>query len=96
MSEAQVVRIRDEHGAQCVACRTTIPQGSGAWALTEAPEIHLCMACWNRVARGGRTPRQTIYAVLMAYSGEFGGPESEADHEDYRDLQRLGLWPDDH
>ena len=54
----------------------------------------LCASCWSKVERGGRTPRRTIGAILSSYDEDFGGPDDPCDHEDCRDLERLGLWPE--
>jgi hypothetical protein len=41
-------------------------------------------------------PRQTIQAVIIHRNDpDVGGPDDPLDHEDYRDLERLGLWPEE-
>jgi len=77
---------------RCIACGQHLEIGSGAWGV-EGQEERLCLTCWNKVARGGRLPRQTIEAVLSMNDPEFGGPRDPCDHEDYRDLESLNLWP---
>ena len=88
---AQIARLTSP--AECIACRRSIETGSGAWLRPDAPKAPLCTACWNRVARGGRTPAQTIEAILLMNDPDFGGPGDPCDHEDYRDFERLKLWP---
>ncbi|MBN2577645.1 MAG: hypothetical protein JXB10_01460 [Pirellulales bacterium] len=57
--------------------------------------LFLCSTCWNKVARGGRTPEQTIEAVLYYHNDpRVGGPDDPLDHEDYRDVELLGLKDD--
>ena len=54
-----------------------------------------CMSCWDKVARGGREPREVLEAILIFNNDpDVGGPDDPLDHEDYRDLERLGLLSD--
>jgi hypothetical protein len=53
------------------------------------------MSCWDKVARGGREPREVLEAILIFDNDpDVGGPDDPLDHEDYRDLGRLGLLSD--
>ena len=81
----------------CYACDTTVAEDLGtirhklgdAW-------FHLCMTCWGKVARGGREPVQVLEAILIYNNDpDVGGPNDPLDHEDYRDLELLGLWPEE-
>ena len=79
---------------KCAACRG--PVGASDYRAELGGEYSdLCLACWGKVVRGGRTPQQTMEALLM-YAGDdsVGGPDDPLDHEDYRDLELLGLWPE--
>jgi hypothetical protein len=81
----------------CISCAQRI--GPSDYKTHDAtrkhPSLHLCLACWNKVARAGRRPKQTVEAVLY-YLNDPGaqGPDDILDHEDYRDLERLGIWPE--
>lgn len=80
---------------QCYACNADIPDDDTAVrARVGGQTSYLCAACWNKVQRGGRTPKLTIEAILV-YNNDptVGGPDDPLDHEDYRDLELLGLWP---
>ena len=73
----------------CIACR-----GSTGPSDYHFSDQALCLACFEKVVRGGRSPRQTIEAVLFYHNDpNVGGPDDPLDHEDYRDLELLGLWP---
>ena len=79
----------------CMACNAALAAGTDAeGAKVGGKWSFLCPSCWSKVERGGRTPRQTIEAILLSYDPDFGGPDDTSDHEDLRDLERLGLWPD--
>lgn len=80
----------------CLACSAKLQPGDGHRDVDlQGETFRLCAACWAKVERGGRSPRQTVEAVLLSYDPNFdGGPDDPCDHEDYRDLERLGLWPD--
>jgi len=82
---------------KCYACEQAIPDGAEAYGAEVGQEwSYLCPTCWGKVARGGRTPRQTIEAILFFHcDDDVAGPDDPLDHEDYRDLERLGLWPDE-
>jgi hypothetical protein len=75
----------------CVACHSEAP--NGAEINVQGETYRLCPTCWSKVERGGRTPRQVVEAVLLSYDPAFDGPDCPCDHEDYRDLQLLGVWP---
>jgi len=80
----------------CYACNTAVADDPDTirHQLGDA-YFYLCMSCWDKVARGGREPRQVLEAILIFKTDpEVGGPLDPLDHEDYRDLERLGLWPD--
>jgi len=82
----------------CIACNR--PAGPSDYethpATKKYDSLHLCLACWEKVVRGGRTPKQTVEAVLYYLNDpDAQGPDDELGHEDYRDLERLGLWPDE-
>jgi len=75
---------------QCIACQ----QPTGA-SDHHYDGMALCLGCFEKVVRGGRSPRQTIEAVLFYNNDpDVGGPDDPLDHEDYRDLELLGLWPE--
>jgi len=80
----------------CYVCDAKIMSATGSQSAKVGGQWSwLCPACWAKVQRGGRTPRQTIEAILYFYNDpEVGGPGDPLDHEDYRDLERLGLWPE--
>ena len=81
--------------ATCYGCTRLLSEGSYA----EGVEVgdtwrYLCLDCCGKVRRGGRGPRQTIEAISIFNSDpDVGGPDDPLDHEDYRDLELLGLWP---
>lgn len=77
---------------KCLACDATLPEGAPARGLVrDGEQIVICEACWAKVERGGRTPRQVIEGLLLRDDPEAGGPNDERDHEDFRDLDLLGL-----
>ena len=56
---------------------------------------YLCFDCCKKVRRAGREPHNTIEAILIFNCDpDVGSPTSPLDHEDYRDLELLGLWPE--
>ena len=80
-------------GMKCIACNK--PAGESDYQHPTGNE-RLCLACWERVVRGGRVPENTIEAVLYYPNHpDVGGPDDRLDHEDYRDLELLGLWPEE-
>ncbi len=84
-----------ESPPHCVACSGNVKAGDGHRDVDlQGETFRLCAACWSKVRRGGRSARQTVEAVLLSYDPDFGGPDDPCDHEDYRDLELLGLWPD--
>lgn len=79
---------------KCLACDGEIRRGESAGVVASPTgELSLCRGCWTKCERGGRKPCDVIEAVALSWAPEFGGPDSEADHEDFRDLEALGLWP---
>ena len=50
---------------KCIACGKPVSESDYHThaATDEYDAIHLCLACYERVVRGGRTPRQTAEAV---------------------------------
>jgi hypothetical protein len=76
---------------KCIACQK--PVGVSDYKH-ESGDERLCLGCFAKVVRGGREPLQTIEAVLFFENDpDVGGPDDPLDHEDYRDLELLGLWP---
>jgi hypothetical protein len=79
---------------KCVGCEAEIRRGDSVGVMASpAGEMALCRACWAKCERAGRKPCDVIEAVALSWAPEFGGPDSDADHEDFRDLELLGLWP---
>ena len=81
--------------ATCCGCSRSLSEGN----YVEGAKLgdkwdYLCLDCCNKVRRGGRKARQTIEAISIFNSDpDVGGPDDPLDHEDYRDLELLGLWP---
>ena len=83
-----------KYKTECMACGKTLhPGDEGHGAKVAGKWSFLCAECWAKCERGGRTPRNVIEAILLSFDPDFGGPADPCDHEDYRDLERLGLWP---
>ena len=82
--------------ATCYGCTRPLSEGN----YVEGAKIgdtwnYLCGDCCEKVRRGDREPRQTIEAIVVFNSDpDVGGPDDPLDHEDYRDLELLGLWPE--
>ncbi len=78
----------------CYGCKGPLPAGASAVGAEVGDKwSYLCPPCWARVERGGRKPADTIEAILIFENDpQVGGPDDPLDHEDYRDLERLGLW----
>ncbi|NOX52993.1 MAG: hypothetical protein GXP27_00860 [Planctomycetes bacterium] len=78
----------------CCACGANVGTAGmtpGAFVFGEAH--YLCAACWDKVERRGRSPRQTIEAVVrFRCDPAVGGEADPLDENDYEDLKRLGLW----
>jgi hypothetical protein len=82
--------------AHCAACNAVVADDPDTirYRLEDAFS-YLCMSCWGKVARGGREPREVLEAILIFNNDpDVGGPDDPLDHEDYRDLERLGLLSD--
>jgi hypothetical protein len=77
----------------CLACDG--PIGESDYRTNKGDRFGLCLACFEKVVRGGRTPKQVIEALLIFLNDpNVGGPDDTLDHEDYRDMELLGLWPE--
>ena len=83
-----------QQAATCLGCSRSLFAGSHV----EGAEVgdkwrYLCYDCCVKVRRADREPRQTIEAILVFNSDpDVGEPDDPLDHEDYRDLELLGLW----
>ena len=76
----------------CLQCRRG---GRPGYDSVSAGRLLFCMSCWDKVAPGGREPREVLEAILIFNNDpDVGGPDDPLDHEDYRDLERLGLLSD--
>ncbi len=82
--------------ATCYGCTRPLPEGNYVEGVDVGGEWrYLCHNCCRKVRRGGREPRQAIEAIVVFKSDpDVGGPDDPLDHEDYRDLELLGLWPE--
>ncbi len=82
--------------AMCYGCSRPLSEGNyveGAGAGDTWR--YLCLDCCDKVCRADRKPRQAIEAILIFNNDpDVGGPDDPIDHEDYRDLELLGLWPE--
>ena len=80
----------------CVACYGLNKRdGEGETARTARSAHFLCNHCWDKVRRDGRSVRHVVEAVLLYYDDSFGKSRCPCDEEDLRDLELLGLWPDE-
>ena len=81
--------------ANCYGCTRSLSEGN----YVEGAEVgdkwrYLCPDCCDKVRRADREPRQTIEAILILNNDpDVGGPNDPLDHEDYRDLELLGILP---
>ena len=86
---------------RCYACNAPVPDDTDTirhklGGKKNDSYFFLCVNCWDKVARGGRRPEQTLEAILFYRNDpDAGGPDDQLDHEDYRDLELLGLWPEE-
>ena len=78
---------------KCFGCDSEVDQYSDVFLHQVGDRrYYLCTECWEKVARGGREPHQVMEAILIFHNDpEVGGPGDPLDHEDYRDLELLGL-----
>ena len=81
-----------KNDALCEGCKTKLLAGERALGCKlTADWSWLCPRCWRKCERRGRRPRQVLRALLL-----FGDVDlcENLDEEDFRDLERLGLWPE--
>ena len=81
--------------ANCFGCSRSLSVGDDVEGAEVGDEwSYLCRDCCKKVSRGGRTAHQTIEAILILNNDpDVGGPRDPLDHEDYRDLELLGILP---
>ena len=79
----------------CCGCSRSLSEGSYVEGVDVGGEwSYLCPDCCKKVRRAGREPRKAIESIFIFNSDpDVGGPKDPLDHEDYRDLELLGIWP---
>jgi hypothetical protein len=92
-------QVSDADTTKCIACPATCEAAKEKdvpWEILFVEEnffFLLCPDCQKKTAREGRTPRQTIEAVMLSKEPDFRGVDDPTcDEEDYRDLRLLGLF----
>jgi hypothetical protein len=72
---------------KCYACDAPVP--------SDAPEDNLCLcrSCWLKAVRPGRENWMDVLGAVYKFKHQDDPEVERLDHEDYRDLARLGLWP---
>ena len=86
-----------KYKGKCCVCDGVLPANTdvaGGFKL-DGEWLWLCNACYTTA--GGGNVHTIIEAWYMQYDNDFGGPDCDADHEDYYILEALGvpIHPDD-